>query len=67
MSFFNEGAADRIIRFIVGAAVLVAVFTVLTGVLQIVAGVVGAILVLTGLVGFCPLYALFGIKTNKAK
>ena len=67
MSFVNEGSTDRIIRFVVGAALFVAVFTVLSGVAQIIAGVVGAILVLTSVVGFCPAYALFGIKTCKIK
>jgi hypothetical protein len=34
--------------------------------LGIIGLVVGAILVLTGLIGFCPLYALLKFRTNKA-
>jgi hypothetical protein len=32
----------------------------------IVAGVVGAVLLVTGLVGVCPLYLLVKFRTNKA-
>lgn len=42
----------------------IAVFTLLTGVWQIVAAVVAAILLLTGLVGFCPIYALLRISSR---
>jgi Protein of unknown function (DUF2892) len=36
----------------------------LTGIWQIVAAVAGLILLATGAIGFCPLYALFGITTG---
>ncbi len=64
MFALNEGALDRIIRFVAGVGIGVAVFTVLTGVWQIVAAVVAAILLLTAIVGFCPLYALLRISTR---
>ncbi len=60
----NEGVVDRGIRIIVGLGIGIAVFTLLTGVWQIVAAVVAAILLLTGIVGFCPLYALLRISTR---
>ncbi len=62
----NESGLDRIIRVIAGVALLALYFTqVITGGLGIVAVVLGAVLVITGAVGFCPLYGLFNIRTNK--
>lgn len=60
----NEGAIDRALRIIVGLGLGIAVFTLLTGAWQIVAAVVAAILLLTGVVGFCPLYALLRINSR---
>lgn len=63
----NESNLDRIIRVIAGIALLAFYFTeIVTGSLGIVFVVIGALLLLTGAVGFCPLYALLKIKTNKA-
>ena len=61
----NVGTADRIIRVVVAAALGVAVSagTVAAPVSWIVS-VIGAILLVTGLTAFCPLYALFGIATG---
>jgi hypothetical protein len=39
----------------------------MTGVWEAVFAIVGAVLLLTGLVGFCPLYALFGASTSPRK
>jgi Protein of unknown function (DUF2892) len=33
------------------------------GILAIILGVVGAVLIVTAAIGFCPLYALFGLNT----
>jgi Protein of unknown function (DUF2892) len=60
----NEGALDRIIRFVAGLGLGIVAVVALTGPWQIVAGVVAAILLVTGLVGFCPLYALLRIDTR---
>jgi len=63
----NESGLDRIIRAIVGIIFLALYFTgTVTGTLGIVLIVLGAVLLLTGVVGFCPLYALLKINTNKA-
>lgn len=60
----NEGPIDRIARIAAGAALIaVAVLGLVASPLTLVAGVVGAILLVTGAVGFCPLYAVFGIST----
>lgn len=59
----NQSDIERVIRGIVGLALLV--FTVyVTGVLQIVLAVVGAVLLATGIIGFCPLYRVFNVNTR---
>lgn len=55
----NEGIADRIIRMVVGLGLISLVFVGP----QTPWGWVGAVPLLTGLVGWCPAYSLFGIKT----
>jgi uncharacterized membrane protein len=62
----NESNLDRIIRAVAGVVLLALGLVVLSGVLAIVADVIGAVLLLTGLVGFCPLYAIFKIGTLKS-
>lgn len=62
----NESMADRGIRVVLGLVLLALYFSgVVAGTLGIVLAVVGAIALLTGLVGFCPLYSLLKIKTTK--
>lgn len=64
----NIGSTDKIIRLIIAIVALAAKFFIpLTGVLGIVAIVVAAIALVTGLMNFCPLWAAFGINTNKKK
>ncbi len=64
----NMGSADRIIRVIIAAIVAVLYFTgTISGTLGIVLLVLAAVFVLTGLVGFCPLYKLFGMSTCTQK
>lgn len=60
----NEGVLDRLIRALVGVALGIVMFTALTGVWQIIVGIVAAVLLVTAVVGFCPLYALLRISTN---
>jgi hypothetical protein len=63
----NESSLDRIIRVIFGIVLLALYFTgTVTGGLGIAFIVLGAVALLTGAVGFCPLYALLKISTNKA-
>jgi hypothetical protein len=62
----NESALDRVIRVVLGVALLVLYFMhVVTGTLGIVFVVLAAIALITGIVGFCPLYALLKLSTNK--
>lgn len=61
----NEGTIDRWIRFIVGLALLyVTFFTGLQPALAVLVGIVATVLVITAVVGYCPLYAALGIRTN---
>ncbi len=63
----NESTADRIIRIVVGAILAVLAITgVATGALAIVAWVLAALLLVTGVVGFCPAYALLHLSTKPA-
>lgn len=64
----NMGTADRIIRAAVALIIGVLYFTgTISGVLGIVLLVLAGVFVLTSLIGFCPLYLLFGIKTLPSK
>jgi hypothetical protein len=64
----NMGTADIIVRLLVAAVVAILYFTnVVSGTLGIVLLVLGGVFVLTSLVGFCPLYAIFGINTCPVK
>ena len=63
----NESGMDRIIRVVLGIALVgLDLGGVISGWVGIVSLVVGIVLVLTGAVGFCPLYAMFKLRTNKA-
>ena len=61
----NMGVVDRVTRVIVGIAFLLVAFLVAQGAWQIVLWVIGGILVLTGAIGFCPLYFPFHFSTKK--
>ena len=63
---FNVGGYDRIVRLVVGVILIaLAFFEIVTGTAAIIAYVLAAIALVTGLVMFCPLNALFGINTCK--
>lgn len=64
----NMSSADRIIRLIISAIFVVLYFTnVVTGIWGIVLLVLAGIFILTSLITFCPLYAIFGISTCSVK
>jgi len=58
----NVGSADRIVRFILGIALLGLFF--LEGNIKYV-GILGIILIATAFMKFCPLYVPFRINTTK--
>lgn len=70
----NEGLWDRAIRILAGIVLGYAAWIVWpgtanlmsgTGALSLVFLVIGAIALVTGLVGWCPVYALFNVSTKK--
>jgi hypothetical protein len=68
MKFVNEAGWDRIVRIVLGAAMLFLGWTgVVGGALGVIFQWLGFIPLITGLVGWCPLYAVFKFRTTKAK
>ncbi len=59
----NLNTWDRMVRALLGLVALELAFFWLAGGLQIAAYVVGAVLLVTALVRFCPLYRVLGIST----
>ena len=60
----NMGTADKAIRVIIAAVLVILYFTgTVSGTLGIIALVAAAVFLLTSLVSFCPLYTLFGMST----
>src|ERR1019366_9316943 len=64
----NVGSIDRLIRIVIGLVLIaLGVFHVVTGTAAIVAYVVAAVAIITGVVRFCPAWAMFGINTSGSK
>lgn len=64
----NIGSFDKTLRIVLALVLLVVALSgiiTVTKVLQIVLVVLAAIFLVTALVGVCPLYLPFGIKTNR--
>lgn len=62
----NVGKIDKMIRIAIAALIALAGITkLLTGIPLTIASIIAIVLVLTSSVSFCPLYAMFGIKSNK--
>ncbi len=66
----NEGSIDRITRTAVGAGILAVVAYMLAGPIAVIEGVFvlglgafGIVVLLTGVIGWCPTYALLGLNT----
>ncbi len=65
MSFMNEGTTDRVIRIVAGIVLLALGWgEVVTGTLGSVLKVLGFVPLATGLVGWCPLYAVAHFSTR---
>ncbi|MCJ7757377.1 MAG: DUF2892 domain-containing protein [Gillisia sp.] len=64
----NMGNTDKIIRLIIVAGIAIFYFTgFITGTIGIVLLILAGVFLLTSLVGFCPLYTLFGMNTCPRK
>jgi hypothetical protein len=62
----NMGKADRVIRILLALAVgYLYYIKMITGTLSTVLMIIAFIFLITGIVGSCPLYTLFGIKTRR--
>ena len=68
----NVGSTDRLIRLIVGVILLIIAVPSLAGMAFVglggwawLVGLVGVVLVATGLLNFCPAYRLIGANTCK--
>lgn len=59
----NEGSIDRAVRIIAGIALIALAYTGTIGVW----GYIGIMPLLTGILGICPAYSIFGINTCPLK
>lgn len=55
----NEGTVDRLLRVVAGLTLIALSITGMVGVW----GYIGIVPLLTGAIGFCPLYTVLGINT----
>lgn len=65
MPMKNESVLDRLVRLILAEVFLISSFFWTWGVLTIVLAVLGIVMLVTSITGFCALYKLFGINTLK--
>lgn len=70
----NEGRWDRTIRIVIGLALGYASWSVwpadanflsMAGAVSFISLVIGIVAFVTGAVGYCPVYQVFGVTTNK--
>ena len=62
----NMHLIDRIARIVISIAItMLYISGYFTGTLAIITLIVAVIFTITGLIGFCPLYALFGLTMKK--
>ncbi|HEX6902107.1 MAG TPA: DUF2892 domain-containing protein [Thermoanaerobaculia bacterium] len=67
MSYCNASFPDRVLRILLGVLMLAAGWTgLVNGVWGVALKVFGWVPLVTGLIGWCPIYALLGIRTRKA-
>lgn len=65
MRFFNESWVDRIVRIAIGLVLLqVGWGDMVPGWLRVELLAIGAFAIVTGVVGWCPMYAWFGRRTR---
>ncbi|WCT75748.1 DUF2892 domain-containing protein (plasmid) [Sphingomonas naphthae] len=64
----NIGTTDRIIRLLVGLAILAAYgLGLIGGTLALALGAVAAVLLITSLIATCPAYLPFGVSTRRQR
>jgi hypothetical protein len=62
----NVGNVDKGIRIVAGAALLVLTFVGPFAATLYPWGLLGIVPLVTGLMGWCPLYSILGIRTSRA-
>jgi hypothetical protein len=66
-AFQNLSTPDRLLRILLGIALLALGWSgAVGGVTAIALRVFGVVPLVTGILGWCPFYALFGISTRRA-
>ena len=60
----NVGTVDRFLRILAGSVLLYLGAFVYAGSVGLVLDVVGAIAIITGIIGFCGLYKLLGMSNH---
>jgi hypothetical protein len=65
VTFSNENAWDRAFRILLGVVLGYAAWVLWPGGLALISAVIGAVALITGVIGWCPLYALFHVSTKK--
>ena len=61
----NQNTVERVIRGVVGAVLIAVGLLLVRGIPGILLDVVGAVLIFSGVVGFCHVYKVFHIDTSK--
>jgi hypothetical protein len=61
----NEGTWDRAVRLVIGVMLAYVAWITWPTVISLLSLVIGLVAFVTGVVGRCPLYNVFGISTNK--
>jgi len=64
----NVGSIDKIVRLLLAALFIILFFThVVVGIFGYILLALAAILILTSIFSFCPIWMLLGVKTCKVK
>ncbi|MBP8793777.1 MAG: DUF2892 domain-containing protein [Lutibacter sp.] len=62
----NMGTTDKFIRVLIGILIAILYYMeIISGMTAIIILALGIVFLITSLIGFCPLYTLFGIRTTK--
>ena len=61
----NEGEIDRVVRIILAVLFFALAWFWLKGLAQTIFYILSAVSLITGIVGFCGVYKIFGISTYK--
>ena len=63
--FTNEGTWDRVLRILTGIVLAYVAWLMWPGLAASISAAVAGIALATGLLGWCAVYALFGISTRR--